>query len=134
MASWDVLAETLKESNRDQAKHIPDKLTAISCQVVPADGLGEELRAFSSDEIEDMARVEHERWVRERLAGGWHPASAEDVETKHSPYLVGWGELSEYSRDLDRDTVRAIPRFLGEVGLAVVRRPGPDGSPAGPGG
>jgi hypothetical protein len=57
----------------------------------------------------------------ERLRDGWRRGPEKDVEKKISPYLVGWDELPENVKEWDRNTVRAIPRFLAEVGLEIRR-------------
>ena len=79
---------------------------------------------FEPEEIEVLARAEHARWVSERLRHGWRLGPQRDVTEKRSPYLVPWELLSEEVRDLDRDSVRAIPRLLRESGLSIVRRRG----------
>jgi hypothetical protein len=123
LRAWEELDESLRVSNRDQAGDIGRKLAAIGCEAVPAEQASEPVQ-FEPGEIEMLARLEHARWVEERLGQGWRPGSRRDVAEKRSPYLVPWEELSENVRDLDRDSVRAIPRLLGEAGLLVVRRPG----------
>jgi hypothetical protein len=67
--------------------------------------------------------MEHLRWVEDRLRQGWRLGPRRDVAGKRSPYLVPWDELSEEVRDLDRDSVRAIPRLVAELGLSIFRRP-----------
>ena len=129
LLSWDLLPESLKRSNRNQAIFIDAKLDAVGCEVVvlPADEhpvLEDEhpVLELEDEEIEHLARMEHERWVAERFGDGWTPGPERDLINKRTPYLVPWDELSEAARDLDRDTVREIPRFLAEAGLGIVRR------------
>ena len=74
------------------------------------------------DEIETLARLEHVRWVEDRLRHGWRLGARRDVGAKQSPYLVPWTDLSDEVRDLDRDSVRLIPRLLADSGLSIVRR------------
>jgi hypothetical protein len=76
---------------------------------------------FSRDEVEELAKLEHERWMAERTTDGWSYSFSKDTTAKTSPYLVPWEELSEEVRELDRETVRRIPRMLQLVHLAVVR-------------
>ena len=122
LRSWDELDESLRASNRDQAADIARKLASIGCQAVfGADGGGETVE-FEPEEIEKLARAEHARWVEDRLRQGWRRGPYRDVANKVSPYLVPWEELSEHVRDLDRDSVRAIPRLLDNSGLSIVRR------------
>ncbi|MGD0875212.1 MAG: RyR domain-containing protein [Acidimicrobiales bacterium] len=82
-----------------------------------------ETTELEPEEIEMLARAEHDRWIEDRLRQGWRFGLRRDVAAKLSPYLVAWEELAEGVRDLDRDSVRAIPHLLAESGLKIVRRP-----------
>jgi hypothetical protein len=118
---WESLPETLRDSNRDQASDIERKLQAVGCEAIRASSPGPTLE-FSDPEVELLARMEHDRWVAERRRDGWTLGPHRDVSHKTSPYLVPWAELSDHARDLDRETVRRIPKFLSGLGFAVVRR------------
>ena len=118
---WDSLPETLRDSNRDQASDIERKLDAVGCEAIRATSSDAPLE-FTREEVEVLARMEHDRWVAERTRDGWTLGPERDVSHKTSPYLVPWPELSEHARDLDRETVRGIPTFLSGLGFAVVRR------------
>jgi hypothetical protein len=122
MVPWEDLPETLRESNRDQAGHIGDKLTALGYVLAPLDGWEDEPFAFPPDEVEVLGEMEHERWVNERLRQGWRFAPGDkDVERKTSPYIVPWDELPEPVKEDDRIFVRRLPAFLAEVGYRIVR-------------
>ena len=121
MVSWEQLPEHLKESNRQQADHIGEKLKAVGCGITKLINQDEKLFEFTPEEIEKMAEMEHERWVEERLRDGWKPGNKKDVEKKISPYLVSWDQLSEEVKDYDRDTVRGLPTFLASAGFGIYR-------------
>ncbi len=123
MAEWDVLPEHLRASNRAQAGDLFEKLREIDCTVHEG-GDEVEVIAFSADEIERMAVMEHDRWVAERLAGGW-TSGERDVVAKKTPYLVTWEQLPEEAREWDREAVRMIPELLAGVGLEIRRRQQP---------
>ncbi len=76
---------------------------------------------FTSEEIEFMAELEHERWNQERLKEGWQLGPERNVEKKISPYLVPWSELPDEIREYDRETVRSIPKLLSQVGVEIRR-------------
>lgn len=122
IARWDKLPDYLKESNRQQADHIFDKLHQIGCTVHKVTNRDITPITFTEDEIEIMAEMEHARWNMERLRDGWKWDEKRDVIKKTSPYLVGWSELPEDAKESDRQTVRRIPEFLAKVGLEVRRR------------
>jgi hypothetical protein len=122
MAEWDELPEHLRESNRQQADHIFEKLHAIGCRIHEAGVVGAEPVSFTRDEIELMSEMEHERWTAERRADGWTLGEERDVLNKVSPYLVAWDKLPEDIREWDREAVRRIPELLAGVGLEIRRR------------
>lgn len=149
VTGWDELPEHLRESNRRQVMHIGAKLAAIGCAVSPASGppvADEAARAIgcrvipagaaaehelTSDEVERLARMEHDRWVAERLFDGWtYAPGPKDIARKTTPDLAPWEELSEEVRDLDRNVARAIPSILARVGLRVVSDPSGRGGSA----
>lgn len=120
---WDYLPESLRESNRDQARSIDGKLHAVGYEAVALPTSSALIVEFTDEQIEVLARMEHERWVEDRVGEGWTQARERDVANKRTPYLVPWEDLSERARDLDRETVRGIPRFLAEAGFGIVPRP-----------
>jgi hypothetical protein len=121
MSPWGKLPGYLKDSNRQQADHIFDKLHRIGCTVHKVVDHDIMPIMFTKDEIEVMAEMEHDRWKVERFLGGWKWSKKRDLRKKTSPYLVNWTELPEDIKEWDRDTVRKIPEFLAEVGLEIRR-------------
>jgi hypothetical protein len=121
MRPWTELADVLKESNRAQAHHIGIKLRAIGYAIAPLVDWAAAPVTFTSEEIDTMARLEHDRWVAERSAAGWHPGPERNLERRETADLVPWEQLTEDVRTLDRNTVRAIPAFLARAGLRPVR-------------
>ncbi len=71
MQPWEKLNESLKESNRRQADHIPEKLRRVRCGFVSAADREPVKFEFTPAEIEVLAEMEHDRWVSERLFDGW---------------------------------------------------------------
>lgn len=120
MQPWDKLEEGLKESNRQQADHIPVKLNAVGYGFVPIVGRKAKPATFTKDEIEKMAELEHERWVEEREAEGWK-IGPRNPDKKISPHLIGWDELEDDIKEYDRNAVRAIPELMAEAGFELYR-------------
>lgn len=118
LAPWSGLIEPLRASSRSQAVDIPNKLRAAGCIAVRGDGNPD--FAFTSDEVERLAELEHRRWVAERRANGWSEGPR-DPARRQTPFLVPYGELPEEVRELDRQAVRAIPTLLRSIGLEIRR-------------
>jgi RyR domain len=134
LGSWDELPETLKASNRSQAMQIEKKLRAVGCALVPLHGREAAPFEFTDDEVELLARIEHDRWVDERRRSGWQFGGERDVRTRRTPYLVPWEQLSEAIRDLDRETALKLPRYAARTGQQIVRvQDGVANAPATPG-
>ncbi len=119
---WDDLSERLKESNRQQAAHLGVKLKAVGCAIALLTDWDEPPFAFRPDEVEALARMEHERWKEELERAGWrHGPPPKDPVKKTHPCLVPYDQLPDGEKEKDRNTVREIPRFLAQVGFRVYR-------------
>ena len=114
--SFGDLSRIEVEQNRATVRDIPTKLAAIGCGVSPE--ATTPAFTFSDDEVEILARLEHQRWVQTELSAV--PRDVGRLERK-SALLVPWDELDADERDKDRAVVRAIPRLLASVGMSVVR-------------
>ena len=122
MVPWDQLSPDLRQANVAQAVGIGAKLEAINAVVAPVSPAAPDFR-FTAKEIEDLAELEHDRWMQERIAQGWRYGEDRDNRRKIHPSLVDWAVLPESERDKDRDSVRAIPGILSEAGYQVLRLP-----------
>ena len=119
--SWEQLDPDLKSSNLQQADHIPVKLWAIDCYSSPPKSGKNPVTAFTDEEIEIMAKMEHARFNAERFLAGW-TVGPKNIEKKTSPYLVPWEELSEDIKEYDRNTVRKIPHQLELIDEIIYRK------------
>jgi Trk K+ transport system NAD-binding subunit len=131
--TWEKLDESRKESSRAQARDIKVKVQKLRCTITPLHEWGATEFEFTADEVEYLARYEHERWNREREDAGWrqvpgptkldpHAPTEADAEEKTTPYMIAFDELPEDIADYDRDFVRAIPELLASAGLQITRR------------
>jgi hypothetical protein len=122
LVPWEDLDEGSRDSNRDQARHVGEKLRAVGARAVQRTDWDAPDFAFPLEEVERLARMEHDRWVKERSADGWKYAPGEkNPKRKTHPYLVPWEELSEDIREYDRCFIRELPRILAGVDLQIVR-------------
>jgi hypothetical protein len=119
MQSWNDLPESLRHSDRQQARHIVVSLQGIGCQVRPVRAKPA-IFAFTAEEVETLAAQEHARWVTERRAAGW-VVGPRDVAHRTTPYLVPYADLPEEVKEWDRQAVRGFPDILAVAGLEIYR-------------
>ena len=70
MVPWDQLPATLKESNREQAAHDRVKLRSLNYDIIPRTNWESDQFEFTAEEVDDLAQLEHERWMAEKSALG----------------------------------------------------------------
>ena len=122
LVPWDELPENIKESNRRQADDIGKKLKAVYCDLEPLTDWDAELFEFTPEEIEILARMEHQRWLNEHRNEGWtYEPGVKDLNRKTSPYLLDWDELPEDFKRYNRDAIRSLPIFLARAGFQIFR-------------
>ncbi len=120
IAPWDKLPEHLKESNRRQVDHIRQKFEAVGVGIMSSINWNSQPFTFTPEEIEFMARMEHERWVDERIGDGWkYAAGAKNIKKKTHPDLVPWDKLPVSAKDWNRNAVQELPTFLAQAGFQI---------------
>jgi hypothetical protein len=97
-------------------------LKAVGCTIAPLMDWGAEPLQFSEDEIEVMARLEHERWCADQVRHGWKFAPGKkDIQNRTHPDLLPWENLPEPEKEKNRIPSRELPALLTRVGFSVVR-------------
>ncbi len=122
MLPWESLPEDLRQLNFAQAADIGAKLEAIGAIVVPQSAAAPAF-AFADQEIENLARLQHEWWMRERLDAGWRYGPYRDDQRRFHPELQSWDYLGEADKDKERDAVRTLSETLRDAGYQILRVP-----------
>jgi hypothetical protein len=123
--TWDELDEARKESSRAQARDIKVKVQKFGCKIELLHDWNATGFTFARQQVEELARDEHDRWIRERDAAGWRQvddAPQADPIRKTTPYMVPFDELPRKIADYDRMFVQEIPTLLASAGLQIVER------------
>jgi hypothetical protein len=118
MYEWSDLPEVVRDDNRLVADCYTLKLRDIGARL--AVGEAESL-TFEGDELEQLARAEHERWMAARRAEGWVYGQTRDDAAKRHPMIVAYDELTEEAKALDREQIRIMARLVRQVGQCAVR-------------
>jgi len=119
---WKDLTDDKKKSNLDAAAELPVKLGLIGHGIRKINKKDPfQTPDISDDEIEFLARNEHERWCREQQIQGWRYGQINSVQNKTHPGLVPWENLPENEQKKDRDAIYSLPCILKEVGFSIYR-------------
>jgi len=117
--NWEELPEVFKESNRQQADHIRQKLISVGCGM--DQGTCSERFQFSKNEVGNLAVVEHERWLAERLSSGWKYGKTRSDSLFLHPSMVPYNELSAEEKSKDANAVEIIPEIVSDIGIRIFR-------------
>lgn len=112
------LPEWAKEANRVSVRTVPQKLAAAGYIMIPARS-NQPAREFPGNDLEKLARLEHQLWMAAKLAAGFKLGKPTPEDPKRNEYLVEWEQLSENVKNIDRDLVKGIPRILARAGYAI---------------
>ncbi|WP_291577066.1 RyR domain-containing protein [Bradyrhizobium sp.] len=118
--AWDELTENMRDANRAAAEHAPILFAAAGLRIADA-GPGVEPVVLSDAELELLARVEHRRWIADRVERGWRYGAVRDDHLMRHPSLVPFDALNEDDKEKDRNAVRALLSVLAGQGRVVVR-------------
>ena len=121
LVEFDKLPQDLKDTNIDNVSMIPEKLNLIGYKIrrLQQDKC-KNVATLSDDQIEIIAKEEHDRWVLQKIMQGWvYSESEKNYDKKTSPYIVQWDKLSPDFQDNDLNPVSLIPEMLKEFGYEI---------------
>lgn len=114
------LPEDEKEQNRNNVRDIANKLASVGYAMLPRRG-NESPSTFSKDEVEQLSKMEHQRWMQQKLDTGWKYAKAMNKAKKLHKDLVSWHDLPHDEQEKDRGLVRGIAKILERAGYTMVK-------------
>lgn len=115
---FEQLPEDEKEQNRNNVRHISTKLNSLGLIMRPA-RKNETTYQLLDSEVEELAMIEHERWMEQKNSDGWKYDPLTDKAGKKHQLLLPWEELPESEKEKDRILVRSIPKILANAGYAI---------------
>jgi hypothetical protein len=118
MLEWSELPEAVRDDNRLVADCYALKLRDIGARLIVGEAEG---LTFEGDELEQLARAEHERWMAARRAEGWVYGQSRDDGARRHPMIVAYDELTEETKALDREQIRIMARLVRQLGQCAVR-------------
>jgi hypothetical protein len=118
---WEALDETLRNANRMTADHFEVKMRAVGCRIVTREEAAGATATLLLEEIELLARMDHDRWWADRALDGWQWGAVTARSDKIHANMVPYDELTEPIKQLDRDSVQQMVDTLAYEGLVIVR-------------
>jgi hypothetical protein len=115
---WEELDETSREASREAADGVGALFQAVGCDLVVAQPDAADPLALLPSEVELMAMLEHDRWLR------W---TAERARSGDSRLQSAWIDLPADAQHRTEAVIRRLPEVLRDIGQRVVRL---DRSPA----
>lgn len=103
---WPALTERLRNSNRRAVAHMPAKLASLGFDITPLLRSGDlspaarpvihssETLFRNASELMALARLEHQRWMADRLVDGWRYGETRDDLKRIHPNFVPFDDLS----------------------------------------
>ncbi len=99
---WEQLGETYRHANRAVADHAAIKLWDGGYRPAARDEKGQHDAQFDPDLTQALSRIEHARWMADRLLDGWKPGTVRNNRARIHTSLVPWDSLSANDQDKDR--------------------------------
>ena len=110
--TWDSLPEYLRDKNRDQADHIAIK-TKIILQLLSHANEKEDFINKNKEVLEQMAELEHRRWMASSVVAGFRFGENRDEFVKKThPDIIPYDRLNEDTKNYDRNVIESLVNKL----------------------
>jgi hypothetical protein len=119
---WEKLSILSKIDNIMQAREYPEYVGKLDGRIDFAGEEGTVLELTDETIVEELAKQEHERWVKAKEKDGWKAGKPRDDQKKIHDCMVQWEDLDEKTKDKDRNPIREIPQVLASVGKCVYKK------------
>ncbi len=117
---WEDLSEELKNSNRDQARNIPNSLLKINYDIISVNK-SPVFTEFTERELDVLAENEHTRWYRNRKKHGWKYGEVKDDNKKTDPALICWIKLLDEKKINVYQMIKVWPEILAKSNFKLER-------------
>ncbi len=125
-APWEQLHPDYRKSSSLQARDLARKLRRLGYELrLPVGAKRGERFEATAEQLEELAQMEHGRWVVERLEQGWTYGEKKDADGKTHPLLVPWSEVRDDAREYDRSAARQLGSLLDALDWEIVQTPAP---------
>ncbi len=118
LEEWDGLPENIRDANRAAANHIPILFGAAGFRISSSTPAAQP-PALSAEDVERLARVEHRRWVADRIDRRWRYGESRDDRLLLHPDLVPYEKLSDSKKEQNRNWIRTLAGIVAARGSTI---------------
>lgn len=106
---WRELPQPERKSSRLQGDHLATKLRAVRCRYSkgPANDF-----AFTDEEAELLARMEHNRWRANKIFEGWSKGEFRIEGARVNPFNDPWDQMDPAERAENIEAIKRLPELL----------------------
>ncbi|MDX8551873.1 RyR domain-containing protein [Methanospirillum hungatei] len=121
MHLWNRIDHRYRKANIRHGNDILDYLSIIHATIPPFFDSSDEIFEFTSEELEMLAKIEHERWMKEKVEEGWIYGEERDEKKLIHPCILDWDDLTDAVKEKDRNVIRNLPIVLHSMKLSIKR-------------
>jgi hypothetical protein len=121
LREWAGLPENLRDANRVAANHFPLILEYMRLEIAPGD---KPSAILTDEEMEKLSRIEHKRWIADRLDRGYRYGNIRDDKKRLHPSIVDYDDLTDAEKQKDRDNIKALMAAVRQSGNCILQKDG----------
>jgi len=110
--AWESLDDLFRRSNRLAALHLDSKLRGLDLRRVPVTDAEISVPEVWTRRLEDLARLEHRRWLGAQVADGWRYGLRMDTLRRHTA-MEDFDRLGPRDQDNDYLATALLPGIVG---------------------
>ena len=113
LVSWEFLPEDRKDSYRQKVRTLEIILNGFNFRILPKTDKKSKYSDFTEEECRLLAKIEHSRWLADRILNGWRfQEGIKKNDLKTNPLLVEWSKLSDEAKKWNISQIQEIPEVL----------------------
>ena len=119
--NFEDLPDYIRYSNYKQADFLVKILAELGYDVVDIGDSGKAVESFNEDDLEYLAKREHNAWYKLKVNLGWRYGPVRNEKEKTNPNLVDWDILDIENKESNKKTFRNLPILCKNVDLKIVK-------------
>jgi len=131
LEEFEKLPKEIQDDNLAAAMRIPKVLAVAGLYAVPRDDsmkgkpgcLDEHIEKIITDNLDKMAKEEHDSWMETRLANGWRFGEQRKNDEKIHPNLIPYHKLDEEAKSKDKNSILSLKDVLARANYSISNKP-----------